>query len=115
MVDPIRMHLTLGVMSLQSESDGAGSKTVNQALDLLRSLRSELLDGIDHSRSGGLKVPLERMGTFSMGKGQSSVLWVGPRELQEETENPEADTVSTDQLKEKYARERLRAAASKLS
>lgn len=76
MIDPIRIHLTLGVMALQERSE----KTVASALALLESLKPRLEDLIQGTI---VQVPLQRMGVFERGpkgKREAGVLWVAPKE-----------------------------------
>ena len=88
MVNPIRMHLTLGVMNLaQGIQDSASTsatpdngtpKTVSAALELLQSLQSNLLE---LTKCSGVNVGLETMGAFpsrTKGRTNAGVLWVGP-------------------------------------
>ncbi|KAK1226211.1 hypothetical protein PQX77_010793 [Marasmius sp. AFHP31] len=87
-INPRRLHLTLGVMSLQKPKEGQGSsdttpeKTVESALDLLRSLQSRL------SEEGPVHIPLKQLGAFGSKKG-ARVLWVSPVEQAEDGETPD--------------------------
>ena len=107
-IDPRRVHLTLGVMRLEKEDaaasasskdaaasasskDAAASasskdanadppkKTTSTALALLRSLAPQLVE------LGPARVDLERLGVLKTQKGgrEANVLWVGPREADE--------------------------------
>ena len=79
-IHPRRLHLTLGVMSLSSTTDPADSntKTVQSALDLLRSLRPQIMRLLaGHT----LRVPLNRMHIMNPRRGRlddAHVLWMGP-------------------------------------
>ncbi|KAI5827883.1 hypothetical protein K523DRAFT_353948 [Schizophyllum commune Tattone D] len=101
-IDPRRVHLTLGVMRLEEEEDSAPTgtahadteaqaigdppssppppkKTISSALALLRSLAPQL------AALGPARVDLERLGVLKTQKGgrEANVLWVGPREADE--------------------------------
>ncbi|PVF98400.1 hypothetical protein CPB86DRAFT_784847, partial [Serendipita vermifera] len=96
-IEPARLHITLGEMHLKKydntashsrrkATEGAGAsaqegeqiKTVQQALDLLGSLRSEITE-ITSSSLEGLHVNLDTMGTLRPGKHETAhVLWIGP-------------------------------------
>ncbi|KAL1686243.1 hypothetical protein GGG16DRAFT_64647, partial [Schizophyllum commune] len=83
-IDPRRVHLTLGVMRLEKEDAAATAcgdpppprRTVSAALALLRSLAPQL------AALGPARVDLERLGVLKTQKGgrEANVLWVGPRE-----------------------------------
>ncbi|KAL1672127.1 hypothetical protein EV122DRAFT_225333, partial [Schizophyllum commune] len=98
-IDPRRVHLTLGVMRLEEEEDSAPTgtahadteaqaigdppssppppkKTISSALALLRSLAPQL------AALGPARIDLERLGVLKTQKGgrEANVLWVGPRE-----------------------------------
>jgi activating signal cointegrator complex subunit 1 len=74
MIDPIRIHLTLGVMTLKEGSE----KTVESALSLLRSLKPQLEE---LTKEGAVQIPLKRMGVFERGRNkEAGVLWVAPKE-----------------------------------
>jgi activating signal cointegrator complex subunit 1 len=95
-VKPIQLHITLGTMCLnESEDDDVSNpenqepevKTVQQALDLLNSLRAEVMDFLrssDRSEGGTsntrkLRVNLDTMGTLNTGENETAhVLWIGP-------------------------------------
>jgi activating signal cointegrator complex subunit 1 len=93
MVDPVRLHLTLGVMNLvddtasntsSSSPSGSGqSQTVSAALTLLQSLRPKLQE---ITLSSGTAVTLDRMGIFTASsdrvRSNARVLWIGPNEEQ---------------------------------
>ncbi|KAL0579344.1 hypothetical protein V5O48_002677 [Marasmius crinis-equi] len=87
-INPRRLHLTLGVMALQKPSEGQdGSdttprKTVESALNLLHSLQPQLL------KEGPVQIPLRRLGAFENKKG-ARVLWVSPIEHSEDGETSE--------------------------
>ncbi|ESK88559.1 hypothetical protein Moror_3174 [Moniliophthora roreri MCA 2997] len=84
-INPRRLHLTLGVMALQSERSepkGSSEKTVQTALELLNSLRSQLL------QEGPLQIPLNHLGAFESKKG-ARVLWVSPKEDGQQDESSE--------------------------
>ncbi|KAL1755513.1 hypothetical protein FB107DRAFT_213436, partial [Schizophyllum commune] len=85
-IDPRRVHLTLGVMRLEKEDAAATAcgkdanadppkKTTSTALALLRSLAPQLVE------LGPARVDLERLGVLKTQKGgrEANVLWVGPR------------------------------------
>lgn len=91
-IDPVRMHMTLGVMALEPEDEiavaGTSSqprKTVSTALALLASLSPRISRILDGER--GVKVPLDvldvlktekmRSGNEKIGAG---VLFLGPLE-----------------------------------
>ncbi|KAF9078844.1 AKAP7 2'5' RNA ligase-like domain-containing protein [Rhodocollybia butyracea] len=86
LINPRRLHFTLGVMSLSSQDpdgDSAGSssttsRTVEDALELLRSLQPQLTSLCTTGKSGNLQISLERIGAFEWNKG-ARVLWAGPR------------------------------------
>ncbi|KAJ8081838.1 hypothetical protein PM082_007684 [Marasmius tenuissimus] len=75
-------------MSLQKPKEGQGSsdttpeKTVESALDLLRSLQSQL------SEEGAVQIPLRQLGAFGSKKG-ARVLWASPVEQAEDGETPD--------------------------
>ncbi|KAL1661448.1 hypothetical protein GGF50DRAFT_61080, partial [Schizophyllum commune] len=103
-IDPRRVHLTLGVMQLEEEdsaptgtahadteaqaigdppsSPPPPKKTISTALALLRSLAPQL------AALGPARVDLERLGVLKTQKGgrEANVLWVGPREADESEE-----------------------------
>lgn len=86
-IPPRRLHLTLGVMSLESSEDSniafdgqatSPRKTLSEALSLLSSLRPQLLELLCGAR---LKVPLHMMGIMPPDRGdphKAHVLWLGP-------------------------------------
>ena len=89
-IDPRRVHLTLGVMRLEKEDAAASAsskdanadppkKTTSTALALLRSLQPQI------AALGPARVDLERLGVLKTQKGgrEANVLWVGPREADE--------------------------------
>ncbi|KAK7047348.1 hypothetical protein VNI00_006579 [Paramarasmius palmivorus] len=87
-INPRRLHLTLGVMALQAEQSTSGSdpgKTVQTALELLRSIQPRLVN------EGALQVPLQRLGAFESKKG-ARVLWVSPDEEARQGESLEDRT-----------------------
>ncbi|EEB96441.1 hypothetical protein MPER_04427 [Moniliophthora perniciosa FA553] len=72
-------------MALQSEypePNGSPGKTVQTALELLSSLRSQLL------QEGPLQIPLNHLGAFESKKG-ARVLWVSPKEGEPQDESSE--------------------------
>ncbi|KAJ7657365.1 hypothetical protein DFH06DRAFT_990958 [Mycena polygramma] len=94
LVDPRRLHLTIGVMTLatsgspQAESESAGGsqgKTLEAAIALLRSLGPDI-DAIvaptpsaDTARAPVLPVlTLDKMGVLKTQRKQAGVLYVGP-------------------------------------
>ena len=93
-IDPVRMHLTLGVMALESEDDAAAvagtssqhPKTVSTALALLASLSPRISQILDGER--GVKIPLDVLDvlkTEKMRNGKdekigAGVLFLGPQE-----------------------------------
>ena len=84
-------------MSLQKSNGGQGgvdttSKTIESALDLLRSLQSQL------SKEGPVHIPLKYLGAFESKKG-ARVLWVSPAEQAEDGE-----TLEETSNREKLAR-----------
>ncbi|THV04682.1 hypothetical protein K435DRAFT_850545 [Dendrothele bispora CBS 962.96] len=92
-VNPRRLHFTLGVMALQLDddqvepriSDDGGSqsrKTVQSALALLQSLQPQLRS------EGALDAPLELMGAFEAREG-ARVLWVSPLQTDREGDSDE--------------------------
>ncbi|KAF9261703.1 hypothetical protein L218DRAFT_961190 [Marasmius fiardii PR-910] len=83
-VNPRRLHLTLGVMSLTKPGDESEEtpKTIESALKLLQSLQPQLSD------EGPLHIPLKRLGAFESKKG-ARVLWVSPIEQAIDGETPE--------------------------
>jgi len=86
-IPPRRLHLTLGVMSLEGsensniafDSQATNSrKTLSEALSLLSSLRPQILELLCGAR---LKVPLHMMGIMPPDRGdpdKAHVLWLGP-------------------------------------
>ncbi|KAJ3988510.1 kinase A anchor protein [Lentinula detonsa] len=83
LVKPRRLHFTLGVMSLSSSSQNQSSdshpstsppKTVESALDLLRSLQPQLTALCAAGKPGTLQGSLERVGAFESKDG-ARVLW----------------------------------------
>ncbi|CAG8678019.1 5901_t:CDS:2, partial [Acaulospora colombiana] len=94
-VEPARLHVTLGLMHLEKSNyanvaNKKGIKTVQQALDLLSSLRPEIVKivgatkasnttGSAGSKAGGIPVNLDTMGTLNEDKNDTAhVLWIGP-------------------------------------
>lgn len=103
-IDPVRMHMTLGVMTLEAEgndvvaNDEGGEtsshqrKTVSTALALLASLSTQVSQILEGEK--GVKVPLEVLDVFKTEKLRTrgpresgedekvgaGVLFVGPRE-----------------------------------
>ncbi|KIK05289.1 hypothetical protein K443DRAFT_91599 [Laccaria amethystina LaAM-08-1] len=87
-IDPRRLHLTLGVMALEADdSDPRPSastsiptkKTPQTALALLASLRPHILNILNRDES--VKVTLNEMGWFPEGRGNGqgkNVLFIGP-------------------------------------
>jgi activating signal cointegrator complex subunit 1 len=81
LVDPRRLHLTIGVMALsstesptqQSNTSGPG-KTVSEAIALLHSLGSE----IDAITREPVLLTLDKMGVLKTQRQQAGVLYVGP-------------------------------------
>ncbi|KAJ7613039.1 AKAP7 2'5' RNA ligase-like domain-containing protein [Roridomyces roridus] len=84
LVDPRRLHFTLGVMALSS-ADGEQSsngKTLSAAIDLLRSLTPEL-EEITQRRAPVVK--LDKMGVLkTTQRQQAGVLYVSPSDESEE-------------------------------
>ena len=83
-IPPRRLHLTLGVMSLEDSEESNDSQTINsrktlsQALSLLSSLRPQISEMLCGAR---LKIPLQRMGIMPPDGGdpdKAHVLWFGP-------------------------------------
>jgi len=85
-VPPRRLHLTLGVMSLEEDPSSLTfdsqatdpKKTVAEALALLCSLRSQISDIL---RGARLSVPLQLMNIMPPDRGdpdKAHVLWIGP-------------------------------------
>ncbi|KAG2010611.1 hypothetical protein CC2G_013422 [Coprinopsis cinerea AmutBmut pab1-1] len=87
-IDPRRLHLTLGVMALETgDSPGSGepqetqpARTVETALDLLRSLKPRISELLSENGGGSrLKVPLELLDVFPPGATTgANVLYLGP-------------------------------------
>ncbi|EAU80986.2 hypothetical protein CC1G_03162 [Coprinopsis cinerea okayama7 len=87
-IDPRRLHLTLGVMALETgDSPGSGepqetqpARTVETALDLLRSLKPRISELLSENGGGSrLKVPLELLDVFPPGAMTgANVLYLGP-------------------------------------
>ncbi|KAL1699328.1 hypothetical protein EV121DRAFT_216447, partial [Schizophyllum commune] len=129
-IDPRRVHLTLGVMRLEKEDaaasayskdaaasapsrDAAASassmdanadppkKTISTALALLRSLAPQL------AALGPARVDLERLGVLKTQKGgrEANVLWVGPMEADESSLYAIADLVHQTFRREGYVLE----------
>ncbi|KAJ7849419.1 kinase A anchor protein [Mycena olivaceomarginata] len=81
LVDPRRLHLTIGVMALsstesptqQSNTSGPG-KTVSEAIALLHSLGPE----IDAITREPVPLTLDKMGVLKTQRQQAGVLYVGP-------------------------------------
>ncbi|KAJ7828019.1 kinase A anchor protein [Mycena olivaceomarginata] len=81
LVDPRRLHLTIGVMALsstesptqQSNTSGPG-KTVSEAIALLHSLGPE----IDTITREPVPLTLDKMGVLKTQRQQAGVLYVGP-------------------------------------
>ncbi|KAG8984773.1 hypothetical protein FRB90_005117, partial [Tulasnella sp. 427] len=81
-----RLHMTLGVMALSESSsppeasstnDAAPpKKTVAEVLDLLNSLRPEIMDIV--SDTGGISVPLTGLRIMNDRPEEAHVLWAGP-------------------------------------
>jgi activating signal cointegrator complex subunit 1 len=88
LVDPRRLHFTIGVMTLSADEgpkDGSGTskgKTVSDAIALLRSLGPE----INEITRQPLHLSLDKMGVLKTTRQQAGVLYVGPGdEMNEET------------------------------
>ncbi|KAF7299365.1 hypothetical protein MIND_00885800 [Mycena indigotica] len=91
LVDPRRLHFTLGVMAL-SPSAAVGTSppsittpappthTLDEAIALLRSLEPAVAELTE----GPLRVPLNKMGVLKMQKGQAGVLYLGPKDEKSE-------------------------------
>jgi activating signal cointegrator complex subunit 1 len=89
-VKPTQLHITLGDMYLKESNDNSAPnqedqeaqvKTVQQALDLLNSLRAEVVEVLrSNNNTKGLRVDLNTMGTLKPDKknGTAHVLWIGP-------------------------------------
>lgn len=107
-IDPVRMHMTLGVMALESEDadkshEGPGTlshqrKTVSTALALLSSLSPQISQILNDEK--GIGVPLEvldvlkteKMPSSKTGEGENigaGVLFLGPRESSRHTMSDE--------------------------
>ncbi|KAI9566274.1 kinase A anchor protein [Boletus coccyginus] len=94
-IPPRRLHLTLGVMSLESSEDSNIAfdsqatnprKTLSEALSLLSSLRPQISELLCGAR---LKVPLHMMGIMPPDRGdpdKAHVLWLGPRHENEDAQ-----------------------------
>ncbi|KIY45498.1 hypothetical protein FISHEDRAFT_61214 [Fistulina hepatica ATCC 64428] len=81
LVDPRRIHLTLGVMTLsETPTTSEDEKTLTSALSFLASLRRRLLEMT--SNAGKVDVPLNRLGLLKPERRGTfgNVLWVGPDE-----------------------------------
>ncbi|KAI3998498.1 hypothetical protein K525DRAFT_214564 [Schizophyllum commune Loenen D] len=121
-IDPRRVHLTLGVMRLEEEdsaptgtahadteaqaigdppsSPPPPKKTISSALALLRSLAPQL------AALGPARIDLERLGVLKTQKGgrEANVLWVGPREADEsEGRGGAADSRRAEAVDSKHA------------
>uniref|UniRef100_A0A0W0FRT8 A-kinase anchor protein 7-like phosphoesterase domain-containing protein n=1 Tax=Moniliophthora roreri TaxID=221103 RepID=A0A0W0FRT8_MONRR len=72
----------MALQSERSEPKGSSEKTVQTALELLNSLRSQLL------QEGPLQIPLNHLGAFESKKG-ARVLWVSPKEDGQQDESSE--------------------------
>lgn len=87
-IDPRRLHLTLGVMALEADnSDPSPSttptkKTPQTALALLASLRPHILDILNGDE--GVKVTLNEMGWFPEGGKGKNVLFFGPGSVEDQ-------------------------------
>ena len=91
-IDPRRLHLTLGVMALEADdSDLSQStstptkKTPRTALALLASLRPHILNILNGDKS--VKVTLDEMGWFPEGRGKGkgkNVLFFGPGSVEDQ-------------------------------
>ncbi|CAG8662227.1 5130_t:CDS:2, partial [Acaulospora colombiana] len=94
-IEPARLHITLGLLHLEKSNDTNAAdqedtKTVQQALDLLNSLRSEVVrivkgtevsepGGNGANETGGIPVNLDTMGTLKKDKNDTAhILWIGP-------------------------------------
>jgi activating signal cointegrator complex subunit 1 len=89
-VKPTQLHITLGDMYLKESDDngapgqeeqGTQVKTVQQALDLLNNLRTEVVEVLrSNNNTEGLRVNLNAMGVLKPDKknGTAHVLWIGP-------------------------------------
>ncbi|CAG8678283.1 12647_t:CDS:2, partial [Acaulospora colombiana] len=105
-IEPARLHITLGVMCLERSNDAnsadqEGAKTVQQALELLTSLRSEVVEMVGATKTSettgsavikaeGLPVNLDTMGTLQRDKNDTAhVLWIGP----EQSRGPQRTTL----------------------
>ncbi|KAH6907432.1 hypothetical protein BKA70DRAFT_1427824 [Coprinopsis sp. MPI-PUGE-AT-0042] len=89
-IDPRRLHLTLGVMPLENEavvasssagaSENVSKRTPEKALELLRSLQPSIASILSDTGGGvGVKVPLEELFVFPPGATTgANVLWLGP-------------------------------------
>ncbi|KAJ6573484.1 AKAP7 2'5' RNA ligase-like domain-containing protein [Mycena vulgaris] len=76
LVDPRRLHLTIGVMALSSadKSDVPGTKTVSAAIALLHSLAPE----INEITRQPVLLPLDKMGVLKTKRKEAGVLYVAP-------------------------------------
>ncbi|KAJ7187838.1 kinase A anchor protein [Mycena filopes] len=81
LVDPRRLHLTIGVMTLSSTEsqqshapDAPSGKTLSEAIALLHSLAPE----INAITLEPVLVPLDKMGVLKTQRGQAGVLYLGP-------------------------------------
>ncbi|KZS95178.1 hypothetical protein SISNIDRAFT_494566 [Sistotremastrum niveocremeum HHB9708] len=80
-VNPRKLHLTLGVLSLASDDNPANeadTHTITSALNLLHSLSSKIGEILDGEK---LLVPLDRMNIMKPDRGdpeQAHVMWIGP-------------------------------------
>ncbi|CAK5279014.1 unnamed protein product [Mycena citricolor] len=90
LVDPRRLHFTLGVMTLVDADRAAPSgadeptaptKTVAEALALLRSLKTQVAE---ISAGGLLALPLDHMGVLKTHHEEAGVLYVAPKDEEEE-------------------------------
>lgn len=90
LVDPRRVHITLGVMTLSSKTETQAdssaepeSKTLPDALELLRFLAPKLAE---ISLGQPVQVSLDRVGILKKSKGtKAGVLWIGPSSTRENT------------------------------
>ncbi|KAJ7689596.1 AKAP7 2'5' RNA ligase-like domain-containing protein [Mycena rosella] len=76
LVDPRRLHFTIGVMTLTSkdESETSKTKTLRDAISLLHSLAPE----INEIAGQPVVLPLDKMGVLKTKRQQAGVLYVGP-------------------------------------
>lgn len=87
-VDPIRLHFTLGVMHLRDDHQNEHSqfKTVAEALALLRSLRPQISQIV--AETGFVNVDLDQLDLFTADQqGGARVLFVGPSNYVRSTED----------------------------